>query len=269
MHINFRHVDESFYGKNEYIMPIVKEATKNEVFFTIVCEILNTYNQYTEHIVSDIKRAMKLAEYKVKSCNADMYLYKNLEACVENFYWNIIDDDFATKLKNDNEKLYRSKRLKYPDNRIARFRGLLFEELVAELVKKRFDNCLFDTGCQVYINHCRVIVNYGEGDARHKETIDVAGWERKAKYGEFYECKINPQRFNEEHFKYLIELNTQLQKNGAKQVIVGFVCSDTMQHVQTRKDFLSQTYDLQDDEILLIGRERIYAINNYVIPEIA
>lgn len=269
MYITFKHVDKNYYGKSEYITPVVEIATENDVFFGILCEILNTYNEYNEHIVVDINKAMNLAEYKVKDAGVDINAYKELKEKVYNFYWNIVDDDFAKELKKYDEDLYYTSKLAYPDVRLARFRGILFEELVTELVKKRFIGYLFETGCQVYINKSRVIAYYGEGNSHHKETIDIAGWEKQSKYGEFYECKINPDRFNEEHFRYLIELNLQLNSNGAKKCKVAFVSADTTLHVQARKEYLKETNGILNDEILLIGRENVYAIGDYAIPEIA
>lgn len=269
MHITFKRVDKDYYGKNEYITPIVELAIQKDAFFVIVCEILNTFNKYTEHITNDVKKAMQIVEYKFKGSEADMKSYQLLETKVENFFWNIVDDNFGDELKKRDQDLYYEKKLAYADVRVARFRGLLFEELVTELVRTRFDSYEFCTGCQVYINNCRVMVYYGEGNAHHKETIDIAGWEKRSKYGEFYECKISPERFDEEHFRYLVELNQQLKSKGAKNFIVGFVSSDRAKHVEARRAYLKDTYGISNDDILLIGREDVWEIRNYTMPEIA
>ena len=272
MNVHFQHTDNEFYGISEYIKPITKIAIEDNVFIEIVCEILNTFHDYSEHIVNDVKKAMEIAEYKVKIAGGDLDEYKKLEQKVEDLYWNVVSDEFAEEFKKFNQDLYNRYKFRFESNRVARYRGLLLEEIVADIVYKRFSEDAFDTGCQVYINGTKVMICYGAGNACHKETIDVAGWKKGIKYGEFYECKVNPNRFNIENLSYLAELNEQLIHKGSNKSKVGFVSADITINVKSRKDELLETCDpdcdkLGNDGILLIGRDEIYSISESV-PEI-
>lgn len=101
---------------------------------------------------------------------------------LEQFYWHIVDDGFGMEIKKFNEDIYYKHGLRFPDKRLARYRGLLFEEIFIEVVRPRFENSQFETGCQIYINNACVIISYGEGNAFHKKTLDVAGWIPFLKY---------------------------------------------------------------------------------------
>ena len=269
MYISFQHVDDDYYGKTEYIKPIVEIASKNAVYVSITCEILNTYSEYSESITNKVKQAMKFAEYKVKSSECDIEQYRDLCNKMEHFYYTIVDDDFGKVLKQKNETLYWDKGLRYPDRRIARYRGLLFEELVTELVRKRFADEEINTGCRIYINHSRIIAKYGEGNASHKETIDIAAWKKLEKYGEFYECKINPTRFLEENYRYLVKIIETLKQNKVQTYIVAFVSADSSEHVNAQRKYLEMNDKNQNTELLAIGRENLFEIACYEIPNMA
>ena len=60
MRITFSHVDDEYYGVKEYIEPIVNVAIKYDAFVQLLCEILNTFDKYTEHIVNDIDKILSL-----------------------------------------------------------------------------------------------------------------------------------------------------------------------------------------------------------------
>lgn len=270
MKITFRRVDEEYYGVEEFIKPIVDVTISYDLFICIVCEILNLCDSYNEHIVKDVKDSLKLFEYRLDENNQKMFSdYSRLSSLIEKFYWNIVGDDFGGKIKAFNEKQYWHDGLRYADGRLGRYRGLLLEELVIAVVKDRFSDKLFCTGCQIYINRGRIIAHYGEGNALHKETIDIAGWADSSKYGEFYECKVNPKRFENENYKYFMELINILNGNGIKNYKIGLVSADAGEHLKAQKKYLEEKDDECKAEFELIGREDIYNMHNYAIPEIA
>lgn len=269
MRISFRHVDEEYFGVEEYIRPVANQAVVHNQFICIICEILNVFNKYTEHIVADVKKAMKCFEYRLdKEDKIALSAYRELTEKVEQFYWNVVDDEFGEKLREFNEEQYRRKGMRYPDNRLGQYRGLLFEELVSAAVKTRFVGRLYCTGCQVYINGCRVLARYGEGSASHKETIDIAGWDAEANYGEFYECKINPERFRNENYRYFMELKSTLDSNGIQDYKIGLVSADATENLRAQKRYLEAQDQNCRAEFMLIGREDIFSVQSYCIPEI-
>lgn len=270
MKITFRHVDEEYYGVQELIKPIVDIAIPYDIFICIVCEILNSFDSYSEHIVNDVKKALKLYKYRLNSEDEKMVAdYTVFSELLEKFYWNIVDDEFGMKIKKFNDMQYYHGGLRYSDGRLGRYRGLLFEELVIAIVKDRFIDKSFSTGCQIYVNNTRVIARYGEGNAQHKETMDIAGWVETVKYGEFYECKISPKRFGKENYMYFMELKKVLDENNVNTYVIAFVSADARVNLEMQKRYLETNNQECKMDFQLLGREDIYTIKDFCIPEIA
>lgn len=270
MKIRFQPRDESFYGIRELIEPVVKLASTNEKYVGILCEILFCFDSYSEHIVNDVEKMMNVFVFRIDKNNPkEIADYLTLKKLVVDFYWQIVNDDFEKKLKMYDQDLYKKHGFRYADNRLQRYRGLLLEQILIMLVKERFQMGEFVTGCRVYINRRRVMVRYGEGNSYHKETIDVAGWIEKVNYGEFYECKINPMRFANENYKYFMELISQLRENKVVNYIVGFVSADATEKLKAQKKLLEEDDETCKEEFALIGREDLYRVKFYNVPEIA
>ena len=270
MRITFTHVDEEYYGVQQLIEPVVSIAIAYDVFICIMCEILNLFDSYSEHIVNDVKKALGLYKYRLNSEDEKMLAdYNTFATLVENFYWNVVDDDFGLEIKKFNDIQYYRENLRYPDKRLGRYRGLLFEELVIAIVKDRFNDDSFSTGCQIYVNNTRVIARYGEGNSYHKETIDIAGWVELVKYGEFYECKISPKRFGEENYRYFVELKKVLDDNKVNNYRIGFVSADARTNLEIQKQYLEDNNQKCNIDFELLGREDIYTMKSFSVPEIA
>lgn len=271
MKITFSHVDDEYYGTKEYIVPIVNVAIKYDDFVRLLCEILNTFDKYTERIVNDVKKTLDLYRqcYEDDMSENQKQDYFTFSESVYNFYWNIVDDEFGKRARSYNEDLYIKSGLRYADNRLGRYRGLLFEELVCATVKDRFSDSNFASGCRIYVNGVRVIARYGEGNSNHKETIDIAGWNEVACYGEFYECKINPVRFEIPNYKYFIEVKKVLESNNVTQYILALVSADSKEHIKAQKQYIESIDEECNIEFDIIGRENIHSILDYKIPEIA
>lgn len=271
MNITFNHTDDEYYGIEEYIKPVVDSTIKYDIFIRILCEILNTYDSYSEHIVNDIRKVIKLFEgYQINDMNRTIKDdYAIFSENVFNFYWTIVDDEFGKKIKRYNEKLYYEKGMRYADKRLQRYRGILFEEVVCATVKDRFKDSSFCTGCRIYINRVPIFTRYGEGNAYRKVTIDIAGWNNAVNYGEFYECKINPKRFEVQNYKFFMEIKSKLEKNKVTQYVLALVSSDAKEHLKVQKEYIEKVNPECAIEFELIGREDIFNILSYRIPEIA
>lgn len=270
MKITFNHVDDDYYGIEEHVKPVANIAVKYDIFIGILCEILNTYDTYNEHVANDVKETLMYEEYKIRdkseSVKNDYTIFADK---VYNFYWTVVDDEFGKQIKKYDEDLYYKKGLRYADNRLQRYRGILFEEIVIATVEDRFKDSTFCTGCRISINGVRILARYGEGNSSHKETIDVAGWNHDVNYGEFYECKINPKRFEIENYKFFVEIKKELDKNGITRYVLALVSAEAKEHLRAQKEYIEK----MDSECAimfdLIGREEIFNILNYSIPEIA
>jgi hypothetical protein len=240
MRITFETVDDEFYGVKEYIMPVIEQCIKNEVFVKILCEILFTFDTFKGSISNDVKKALEL-EGKVNMYNMDDITkanYKLFSDSLYNFYWNVVDDEFGEEIRKRNEKHYYDKRLRYPDSRLGRYRGLLFEEVVCAMVKGRYEKELFGKGCIIRVNGVKIF----------------------ARYGEFYECKIKPIRFEAENYKLFMQIKNVLDKDEHNRYILALVSPDTREHLMARKRFIENTNPECNIEFEVLGREDLFKL---------
>ncbi len=270
MTISFNRVDENYYGIDEYVKPIVEVIVKHDIFIRVLCEILNTFDTYSEHIVNDVKKVLELnGEYQIKDMDQALKDdYTLFSERVYNFYWVVVNEDFAVQLRRYDEELYYKRGLRYADKRLQRYRGILFEEVVSAMVESRFSESDFCTGCRIYIDGVRVLARYGEGNSSHKETIDIAGWNNEVCYGEFYECKINPKRFELQNYKFFVAIKNELDKNKVPHYVLALVSADAQEHLKAQKEYIEECLSPAID-FEVIGREGIFNILSYRIPEIA
>lgn len=271
MKITFKHVDKEYYGVAEYVTPVAESALLSERFVPILCEILNTYDSYSEKIFNDVNQTLKLSKYKISDMGEKVKQdYEQFSKSVSDFYWNIVDNEFGRQAKIFDEDLYYKEDLRYPDKRLQRYRGILLEELVCTAVRSRYKGRMFASGCKIYIDWQCIIARYGDGNAKHKETIDVAGWMKKLRFGEFYECKVNPKRFEEPNYMYFSEINKALDANEKVRYRLALVSADARINLEKQKAYIEQNPNLKcSARFELIGREDIFQLLNYKIPEIA
>jgi hypothetical protein len=137
---------------------------------------------------------------------------------------------------------------------------LLFEEVVCAMVKGRYEKELFGKGCIIRVNGVKIFARYGEGDSNHKETVDVAGWNANARYGEFYECKIKPIRFEAENYKLFMQIKNVLDKDEHNRYILALVSPDTREHLMARKRFIENTNPECNIEFEVLGREDLFKL---------
>lgn len=270
MKLKLKTTDFAYYGVEEYIRPVTRTAAKYDLLIRVMCEILNTFDRFTEDVVHKVKCALELARYKIDEEDEDTFAaYKVFSENLEKFYWNVVDEEFAKAALRFDQKLYYEKGLRYPDVRLGRYRGLLLESLIDELVKERFCERKYATGCRIFVNGGLILARFGEGNAFHKETIDVAGWDDFVRYGEFYECKISPKRFENPNYRYFMEIKKAMDENKASQYILALVSADATQKLREQKKCLEEADPDCVIEFGLIGREDIFKISRYVIPTIA
>lgn len=269
MNVFFKRTDDDYYGVKEYILPVVQAAIKSATYLEILCMILNTYDTYTEHISNDVSKALKLYGNLKKEdmSEAESENYADFSQKLYDLYWTIVDDEFGKEIFKANQDLCNKHKLKLVENRLGRYRGILFEEVVAAMVEERFQEGDFQKGCKIRIDGTWIRIGYDTGNSKHKETFDVAGWKKELFYGEFYECKVNPERFTEENYRLFEMLWKELEQHFNIQYILALVSSETKEKVKKQKEYLEET--VEKIEFKVIGREDLYNILNYQIPEIA
>lgn len=242
MKIRFMRTDNDIFGEDEIIHPIIQISRNNDVYISILTELLFKFNTYTEKICFNVEKTLKLFQYRVEE--DDIEEYAKFSKLVYNFYYTVVDDDFGREIEKNNVDFYIQNKLRFADKRLHLYRGRLFEVLISSLVKPRFVNEYFETGCKIFINNSHVFVRYGEGMASHKETFDIAGWIENSEYGEFYECNIS-------------------------NCIIAFVSADSTNKIlQIKRDIEEKNKNISS-EFRIIGRDSISEIPRYEIPEIA
>lgn len=261
-------VDESYYGVDNIITPVVKLASEYESFTIILCEILNFNCSYNAHICNDVKTALKYAEYRIDKKNSTEYSkYQLFSELVYDFYWKIAEDDvFEDEMRKYNSTQFQKKEFYYPDKRMSVYRGLMLEELLYQLVEKRFEGEMLRKGCRVVINGLMVQIGYNYGNINHKQTVDIAGWVENTKYGEFYECKVSPYNFKQPNYIYLKELKDNL--NGANSTMVAFVSADATRNLLSKKSEIEFNTKMSSD-FEVFGRDKIFSLKGFCVPEIA
>lgn len=157
MKVRLKRTDKDYYGVGEYILPVVEAAAKYDQFIQILCEILNTFDTFSEDIVNKVKKTLELEKYKInegdETVKEDYKLFANR---LEMFYWHVVDYEFAEEVKKFDQDLYQEKRLYHTDYRLGRYRGILFEVLIDALVRNRYQGRgkRYETGlCRPVTNH--------------------------------------------------------------------------------------------------------------------
>lgn len=262
MKVLLKRVDKEYYGVSEYLEPVARQAMKFEQFVYTVCEILNVYNSYNPHIVNDVVKALKLAEYRIDDNDAGMVReYRLLSKLMEQFYWQVVEDENFEKRAREADTNMRD-----PHKRLGQYRGLLLEEIISAAVCERFRKYKFCKGCNIYIDGVMVRLGYGWCNSKHKQTIDIAGWADCNNYGEFYECKVSPKRFQIENYKYFIMLKQTLDAKGAKYILA-LASADSKNNIISQKRALEKEDSECNIDFNMIGREDIFYISNYNIPD--
>ena len=272
MRLRLKRTDKDYYGVSEYILPVVRVAAKYDKFIQIMCEILNTFDTFSADLVNKVKKTLELEKYKINEDDETVKTaYKLFADGLADFYWHVVDTEFAKEAKKFDQDLYEKSGLRYEDYRLGRYRGLLFETLIDTLVRDRFqgNGKQYETGCEMHINGTLILARYGDGNSRHKKTLDIVGWDEKMQYGEFYGCKINPNRFENSNYRFFMEIKKALNTESGTRYILALVSADATRNLKAQKEWLEEEDPTCHIDFDLIGREAIFDISQYAIPEIA
>ena len=97
MKIRFMRTDNDIFGEDEIIHPIIQISKNNDVYISILTELLFKFNTYTEKICFDVEKALKLFQYRVEE--DDIEEYAKFSKLVYNFYYTVVDDDFGREIE--------------------------------------------------------------------------------------------------------------------------------------------------------------------------
>lgn len=272
MKLSLKRTDKDYYGVSEYVLPVVRAAAKYDQFIQIMCEILNTFDTFSEDIVNRVKKALELEKYKIRDDDEAVKIaYKLFADRLTDFYWHVVDSEFAKEARRFDQNLYEESGLRYDDYRLGRYRGLLFETLIDALVRDRFqgNGKQYETGCEMRVNGSLILARYGDGNSQHKRTLDIVGWDEEMHYGEFYECKVNPKRFENPNYLFFMEIKKALDADSRTRYILALVSADATRNLRVQKEWLEEEDPTCNIDFELIGREDIFGISQYAIPEIA
>lgn len=73
MKIRFMRTDNDIFGEDEIIHPIIQISRNNDVYISILTELLFKFNTYTEKICFNVEKTLKLFQYRVEE--DDKYPY--------------------------------------------------------------------------------------------------------------------------------------------------------------------------------------------------
>lgn len=246
MKLSLKRTDKDYYGVSEYVLPVVRAAAKYDQFIQIMCEILNTFDTFSEDIVNRVKKALELEKYKIRDDDEAVKIaYKLFADRLTDFYWHVVDSEFAKEARRFDQNLYEESGLRYDDYRLGK------------------------TGCEMRVNGSLILARYGDGNSQHKRTLDIVGWDEEMHYGEFYECKVNPKRFENPNYLFFMEIKKALDADSRTRYILALVSADATRNLRAQKEWLEEEDPTCNIDFELIGREDIFGISQYAIPEIA
>ncbi|MFS0616037.1 hypothetical protein [Lederbergia ruris] len=172
-----------------------------------------------------------------------------------------VDLLYDTLIICENQKLRDS--LRRNENELfGLLRGAIFEGIAVKfIIERRFqeeyswwgDNALLKKvdGEQI------IYVYQKDGKLRKKENLDLAGWTDDLG-GEFYECKLSPHRFEDEHMNFLRTIYDYIRskdKEISKNTAIGGITLDTTEKLK------SQISPYNFKWFVPIGRDRIIELS--------
>lgn len=267
MDIRLEKADTVYVEIQDIRQKIALMLCEHQNFIEIVCEILLNITKADNNISKELGTLFKLHSFEIPT--TDISAYNEIKDLIIDYYLLIQDFDFESKLRSNHPKEFRNFHLEQNENKINLLRGVLFEAIVENMVIKRFGNADFCAGCYIYIDNNKVHIYYSNG--RRKETFDIAGWDKVNSYGEFYECKIRPDKFMKENYELLIKLKRCLWAAGERTYKIIVAVADSLITLQQR--ILEIELDIENgkkiNDLILYGRGNLEKINEIVIPEIA
>lgn len=248
MNITFTKLDEDIPLINEPARKIVifllEEDTK---VINIFSDVLLVYSKY-----NDTKFVNKMVE------RIDVYkeMYPELSSKIDILkdlmwdYFSFIDDVKFDLLVKSNNKYYNS--VNSQQKKLDKLRGTLFELLIEEIIRPKFENGEFNTGCMVSVNGHAIISNF---QSKQRKTIDIAGYRQNN--GEFYECKLSPKSLSEKDYYYLYVLDQHLKDIRDFRYIIGCFSLGEKLALENKKIQIEKSLGIIINDIIFCGFDGI------------
>lgn len=261
MKIQFQKKDAEYYKIETLRKEIATITCKHPIFIEIVSTILLELYESSDNLTKELDTLINLNKYKVDRSNEEEY--KTLKNKLIDYYMLIHDFNFDKNLKKYNPDEYSNYKLYDNQKKMNVFRGILFEAMVEEMVRERFSNEQFSTGCCVIINKTKICIYYNNG--KIKETFDIAGWDRHVSAGEFYECKIRPNKFGIENYTLMLQLEKHLLKNKISNYKIIVASADAKNNISQQLNELETKITSKLKKLECYGRDNINKIGELTI----
>lgn len=265
MNIQFQKKDAEYYGIEIFRKDIAKMTCKHPVFIEIVATVLLELCESSNNLTKELCKIMELYDFMIDDSKKTEYI--DLKNKLVDYFIMIQDFDFDSKLRAYNPNEYQQYGLFDNQKKMNVFRGILFEAIVEELAYERFKVGQFETGCCVIINGKTILVHYENG--RVKETFDIVGWNCAVPWGEFYECKLRPNKFKLENYELMLKLENYLKRNRVLSFKIIVASADAENNVLQQIRLLEETMPLKLSKLECYGRETIQKIYEISVPIIA
>ena len=265
MKIQFQKKDADYYKIEELRKQIASITSKYPVFIEIVATVLLELYEASNQLTKELSDLMDMSKFLVDESKYEDY--KKLKDMLIEYYMLIQDFNFDSNLQAKNPDEYRNYKLYDNQKKMNVFRGILFEAIVEELARERFNIGQFETGCCVLINGNKVFVRYGNGNI--KETFDIAGWNCDVPWGEFYECKLRPDKFKIENYELMLQLENCLRRNMISNYKIIVASADAEKNIVQQIVQLEAEISSKVNKIECFGRESIQRIYEISVPIIA
>lgn len=249
MEITFKKLDEEISDIMEPAREVVTWIlNSSHNILSIFSEVLLNCKTYTNQTFVDKKIVKRINEYKDLYTDITDEIEKLADAMWS--YFSYIDDvNFDLKIRTT-QNHYRD--LQTEQKKLNKLRGTLFEVLVEEIIKPRYKNADFGTGCMLIIDNDKVISKY---DNKIRKTIDVAGIENRK--GEFYECKLSPKVLDESSYMYLCLLEDKLREDNNFKYIIGYISLEEKEAVENKKSQIENSLNIKNPKITVFGNSEI------------
>lgn len=192
----------------------------------------------------------------VKSIERYKYLYPEIAQDIEHLkdlmweYFSYLDDYKLDALIKENSDY--SNNMSSEQQKLNKLRGTLCEVLVEEIIRPRYINAGFDTGCMVILNGEKIISYY---ENKPRNTIDIAAY--RDSEGEFYECKLTPYSLDHKSYVYLDALERRLGSEKGFKCIVACVTLGTKERLKNAQMRIEEDLAIHNKNIRLYGKKNV------------
>lgn len=224
---DFKRLDEDKTYIDTKAKALVDFVIKHIEFLPYLCDCITTYTSLQHFEMKSEDGEDLFLEYAetFEFENEDSYDYVDEFVEVFRDTYNIYNDsNNVNEYENyiQNSVKVEMKYNEFCQNQLGNVRGRILEILLEEFIEKRYkpNRSRVSNYFLKFQSGCRIKLNGKELTLKNRKTVDIAAWD--GSMGEFYEAKINPERFDEDVLNLLTLIKNALD-NAKVNAIVGCV----------------------------------------------